>query len=335
MAINPNLSMTILDASRRTDPDGNVSPIIELLDESNVIVRDMLMLQCNSGVNHVSTVRNGLPEGVWRKYNTGVPNDKSTTTQITDYTGMMEARSLIDKKLVQLNAGGDNGASWRASESVAFAEGMAQQMAEQLFYGSVLDSEKFIGLTERYNSLSTDPLDSGYNIIDAGGTGSDNMSIWLVGWGDRSVHGIYPKGSMSGWKYEDLGEQQVPDANGNRFTALEGKYTWDLGLAVRDWKQVVRIANIDTSLLEAGGASAPDLITLLIKAKAKLPVLRAGNKYRLYARQEIMTALELQMLDKDNACLSWGELQGQDVMKFRQIPIGRCDQLLNAEARVV
>ena len=332
MATNPNMSMTLLDASRRADPDGSVAPIIELLNESNAIVNDMLVMECNSGVNHVTTIRNGLPDPIWRKYNTGVPNDKSTTTQITDHTGMMESRSLIDKKLVQINAGQDNGASYRTSENVAFIEAMGQEVAEQIFYGSVLDSEKFIGLTERYNALSTNVLDSGYNIIDGGGTGSDNMSMWLVGWGDRAVHCLYPKGSNAGFNYEDLGEQQVADANGYRFTALEGKYTWDIGLSVRDWKQVVRIANIDTSLLEAG--TGADLITLMIKALAKLPVLRAGNQYRFYARQEIMTALEIQMLSKTNAALTWGELQGQEVMKFRNIPIGRCDQLLTTEARV-
>src|SRR5690606_34436193 len=107
---------------------------------------------------------------------------------------MMEARSEIDVDVAKLNG---NTAAFRLSEAEAFVEGMNQEFMSALFYGNAaLEPEKFTGLATRYNTL--DPAQNiSSNVLDAGGTGTDNTSIYLVVWGENTVTGIYPKGSQA------------------------------------------------------------------------------------------------------------------------------------------
>lgn len=334
-----SMSATLLDISRRLEKDGSIAQIIEQLSEDNEILQDMMWMQCNERTNHKTTVRNGLPMVYWRKYNKGTPSSSSQTTQITDPTAMLEGRSNIDAELVQINAGNDGGKAYRLSEDVAFLEAMNQRVASTIFYGASEDSDQFVGFAERFNEISSDDdIDndqiSSYNVIDAGGTGDANTSIWLVGWGDRCCHGLYPENTEAGFKQEDLGKGEAQDADGNEFTAYRTKYTWKPGLTVRDWRYVVRICNIDVAALRAGTTSAADLVELMILAQEKLPSNKAGVRFAWYANKIINTQLRLQMRKQENAGFSWAELNGKKVMEFDGIPIRRVDQLLLTEARV-
>ena len=178
----PTLSTTnptLADVAARMAPDGKIDPqIVEMLNETNEILDDMTVIEANGFTEHKTTVRSGLPTGTWRKLNYGVQPEKSRTVQVKDSMGMLETYAEVDKALADLNG---NSAAWRLSEDRAFIEGMNQTQASTLFYGdSSIDAEKFTGMTPRFNSLSAE---NGQNIIDAGGTGSDNASIWLMVWG--------------------------------------------------------------------------------------------------------------------------------------------------------
>ena len=50
----------------------------------------------------------------------------------------------------------------------------------------------------------------------------------------------------------DLGEDTLTDAAGGRYQGYRTHYKWDIGAVLRDWRFVVRIANIDASDLAAG-----------------------------------------------------------------------------------
>ena len=321
------MSATLIDIARRVDKDGKIAQIIEALKETNALLEDMLWVECNEGTSHKTTIRTGLPEVFWRKYNMGVQPSKSTTKQITDHTAMLEGRSNVDAKLVQLNAGQDKGKTYRASEDIAFLEAMNQKVARTLFYGTESDADQFPGLTIRYSDPTAE---NGKHIFDGGGTGSTNTSIWIVAWGDRSIHGLYPKGSKAGFEHEDLGKREVQDANGGEFTALSSKYEWDPGLTVRDWRYACRIANVDVNNLDT-----TDLITLLTKAVNKIPNNRTGMRMSIYCREEILTALELQVKNKDNVHLSIEDLENnRQVLKFKGYPMRQVDQLLATEEKV-
>ena len=50
----------------------------------------------------------------------------------------------------------------------------------------------------------------------------------------------YPKGSSAGLKTEDKGICTTEDANGGKFDVTRTKFSWDVGLVLRDWRYVVR-----------------------------------------------------------------------------------------------
>lgn len=328
MAVKGLTALTLADWGKRLDPNGKIDKIIELLAQTNPILEDMLIVEGNLPTGHRTTVRSGLPSATWRLLNYGVQPSKSTTVQITDAIGMLEAYAEVDKSLADLNG---NTSEFRLSEDRAFLEAMNQQMATTLFYGdSSINPQQFMGLSSRYSSKSAG---NGQNIIDAGGTGTDNTSIWLVVWGENTVHGIFPKGQKAGLNMEDKGQQTLRDANNNPYEGYRTHYKWDNGLSLRDWRYVVRIANIDVSDLSVP-ASAANIVTQMVKALHRVPNLKMGRA-AFYMNRTVAQALDLQSLDKASLALSIKETEGEWWTAFRGIPIRETDALLETEARVV
>jgi hypothetical protein len=329
--------LTLTDWAKRLAPDGTVPPVVELLNQSNPIITDMLWIEGNLPTGHRTTVRTGLPGTTWRKLNYGVQPTKSTTVTVDDTVGMLEAFAQADKDLVELNG---NSAAFRASESSAFIESMNQQFASTLIYGDVeVNPERFMGLAPRYSTISG--ATNGQNIISAGTvTGGDGTSIWLVGWGENTIHGIFPKGSMAGLVHEDLDLDTVTDAAGGKYRAYLDRYQWKCGLTVRDWRYAVRIANIDVSALIADTAGTTvKLIEYMSRAIDRIPNF-GMCKPVFYMNRTVFSILRIQALNKSNNALSIE--QGLDQfgnpisgeLSFMGIPIRRVDALLSTEAQI-
>ncbi len=321
---------TLLDVARRTDPNGSIASIVELLNQTNEILDDMTFVEGNLPTGNKTTVRTGLPSPTWRKLYGGVQPGKSTTAQVTDSCGMLEAYAEIDRALADLNG---NTAAFRLSEDTAYIEGMSQTMAQTLFYGNEgTTPEAFTGLAPRFNSLSAQNAD---NIVDAGGTGSDNTSIWLCVWGPQTGFGIYPKGSQGGLSMTDKGQVTIEnvDGAGGRMEAYRTHYRWDAGLTIRDWRYFVRIPNIDVSDLGTL-ANTKNLINWMIAASERIPSFGKGRAC-WYVNRTIREKLRFGILEKVSSNLSWETVEGKRVMTFDDIPVKRVDALINTEARVV
>ena len=329
--------LTLTDWAKRLSPDGTVPPVVELLNQSNPILDDMLWKEGNLPTGHRTTVRTGLPAVAWRKLNYGIQQSKSTTVTVDDSCGMLEAFAQADKDLVELNG---NGPAFRASESSAFIESMNQTMASTLFYGDVEQNpERFMGLAPRYSTISG--ATNGQNIISAGTvTGGDGTSIWLVGWGENTIHGIFPKGSMAGLQHEDLGLDTVTDAAGGKYRAYLDRYQWKCGLTVKDWRYAVRIANIDVSALIADTAgTSVKLIEYMSRAIDRIPNFGMCRPV-FYMTRTAFSILRVQAMNKSINALSIE--QGLDQfgnavrgeLSFQGIPIRKVDAMLSTEAQI-
>ncbi len=333
MAALNSLVLTLADWAKRLDPDGKVPTIVELLAQTNEILSDMRWMEGNLPTGHRVTVRTGLPTVAWRLLNQGVTPSKSRTAQIDEQAGMLEAWSEVDKDLALLNG---NTAAFRLSEAMAFLEAMNQEMASTLFYGnSGLDPEEFTGLAPRYSSLSAG---NASNIVNGAGAGSDNSSIWLVVWGANTIAGIFPKGSKAGLLHEDFGEVTVETTagvGGTRMRALQERFQWKAGIALKDWRYVVRIANIDISLLVANAGSEANLLQLMAKAVHRIPAMGLGVP-AFYVNRTIAEFLDIQTLSKisTGGGVTYENVQGRKIMFFRGVPIRTCDALLETEATV-
>lgn len=329
--------LTLADISKRTN-NGKIDPLAELLSQQNEILEDLVFREANQPTSHVVSIRTGLPPVYWVGYNQGVPSTKSTTAQVTEPVAMMKARSHIDANLMTLEG---NSAAVRLSEESAFIEAMNQEMAGKLFNGNVgSDMKSFSGLATRYSSTTAG---NGANVILAGGSGSDNASVYLVVWGEQTVFGTYPKGSKAGLRSRDLGEEDVPDASGNPYRAMRSLFEWDCGLVVKDWRYVVRIANIDVSdWVGVTGTQATtastNLIKLMMRAIARIPNFRMGRA-AFYANRSIQEGLMIQALEKSASALGIKQAITQfgtqiNELQFMGVPVRGVDQLGIAETLV-
>jgi hypothetical protein len=328
-----NESLTLVDVASRTEGGKQAKAIAEILNQKNQILDDLPFIECNDGMRNISTQRTGIPEATWRKLNSGVGRAKSQTAQISDSCGMLSIYSLVDDKLLQLSR---DRAKTLLNESKPFLEGINQQFVEQLIYGTAANPERFPGLVERYNALSaadggSNAVPSSDNVINGGGAGSTNTSIWVLGFGEDKIHGIYPAGSKAGLNMKDKGVETVLDDANNEYEANRTLFEFDVGLAVRDWRHGVRIANVDVAALTADAGSGADLVNLLIQAVERIEETSGAV---IYCNRTIRTLLRLHMANRPNAHLSWEMMAGKKVMTFDECPVRRVDQLLSTEAAV-
>lgn len=336
MTVLSNIHPTLADVAKRLDPNGKIDQIVELLNETNPILDDAVFIEGNLPTGHRTTVRTGLPTPTWRKLYGGVQPTKSRTAQVTDNTGMLEAYAEVDKALADLN---NNTAEFRLSEDRAHIEGMNQEMAQTLFYGSEANEpEAFTGLSPRFNDLTN--AENKTNIIDAGGEDSDNTSLWLIIWGSSTCHAIYPKGSTAGLQMNDKGQVTIENVDGQqgRMEAYRTHYRWDIGLTVRDWRYIVRVCNVKSAHMQGDGMTAVDaqkaLIRSMVRAGERIPSFGLGRA-AWYCNRTVREALRLGILERISNNLTWETVEGKRVMMFDGIPVHRTDALVNNEARVV
>ena len=327
---------TLADWGAFFKANGQPCDIIELMNQENTILDDIPWKEATDYDGNRTALRLSIPAVFWRRLYRGIDVSKSTISIIKDTVGMLEARSIIDAKLLELH--GSQASAYRLSETRAFMEAMRQEAATALFYGNIKNNPDGVhGLDPRY-AFTDAP-----NVIDAGGKGSQNTSVYGIVFGENDTMGIFPKDSKAGLGHKILPEFDAYDAEGRAFRAVGDLYQWNIGFSVRDWRTVVRICNIDATKLELrkGEAGFIDLHRLTIKAKNKIPPEKL-NRMRWYVNSDVMTALELQASDNSagNVTLVYRAEeapQGGPLFKSRTItelhgcPIRRCDALLSTE----
>ena len=324
--------LTLLDWAKREAPGGGVAEIIEVLAGTNPIIGDASVMEGNLPTGHRSVQRTTDPAGTWRLLNKGVAAEKSTTKQVDDACGMLESYSQVDIALAKLNG---NEAAFRASEDNAFITGLNDTAATAIFYGnSKVNPEQMHGLAPRYGALTAGEYDN--YIINGGGSGSDNTSVWLITWGPKTCSLIFPKGSAAGLQSQDLGQVTAVDSNGLMHEVYRTHFVWNLGLALMDFRYVVRICNIDNSELTADAATGADLTDKMIDAYYARPTVDLGNmgKTFFYCNKTIAKFLHKQAQNKSNVNLSIDMPAGKPIVSFLDAPIHVCDALTIAEATV-
>jgi hypothetical protein len=335
MAERGTTARTLTDWANEYGENSTQAVVIEMLSRTNEILLDMPFMESNLATGHLDLIRTGLPSATWRSFNQGVPSSKAAVAKVTFATGMLEARSHVDKDLAELNG---NLAQYRADQAAPFVETMNQQMAEKMWYGNeALAPSEITGFARYYSTVNPANAASAEMVVDAGGTGTDNTSVWLINWstGSTGINGIFPKGSKAGLEHQDLGEDDQLDAAGNPFRAYKDLWKWKCGLRLGDWRDASRIANIDVSDLRDGGATGvtatQNLIRNMVIASEKKD--RDGGYW--YMNKVARTALRLGILNRVSNNLTFETVEGKKVMMFDGMPIRRTDSLLLTEARVV
>jgi hypothetical protein len=329
-------NLTLLDAIRRTDPDFGIARIVEQLTQLNPMLQDAVWKEGNLSTGHRVTSRTGLPSFTYRKFNQGVATSKSQTNQYDEPCAIIEGKSVVDAKLAMLNG---NEAAFRASEDISFVQSLSNEVSRGIFYNNAgTNPEKFMGLAPRFASSTAAYGSQIIKCCDGlnghtTASGSNQTSIWLVGWSDRSVYGIYPKGMVGGLQMEDMGKLPVDDGTGNNasFRAWITYWDWNVGLVVEDWRYVVRIANVDVVNMSPTGT---DLIDALIKATQQVQDWES-TRLVLYANRKAMRFLRQQATYQVKASgLTYETFAGKPLLAFDGIPFHRTDALNSTESIV-
>lgn len=328
--------LTLAEFARRTGPDGMPQRMANVLSQSSPAMRDAVWIPSNLPTSNRSTIVTGLPVVRRRRFNAGVAPSRGTTSQITDTMELLEARSHVDAKELEVMG---NAAQHRVKEGRLFLESMAQTAETDFFFGDEgADPEEFNGLIVRPNYTSL-----GDNALGAGGTGSDLTSIWLVGWGEGKISMLYPKNTTMGLRHMDRGLQEVQDAtgiSGAMFTAWVDTWTWDLGLCVEDGRYAVRIANIeDEDVLGVSGTQeltdyTTNIMFLMTRALHRIPN-RGAVKLVFYMARTIFEGFDVQALARTTPnVFQTRQVDGETVTTFRGVPIKISDAIGYTEAAI-
>ncbi|MBR9765364.1 MAG: hypothetical protein GYB53_18050 [Rhodobacteraceae bacterium] len=335
-------TQSMIDQYKNVDGMGRYIEVIETMnDTSQDIMDDWSWMECNSGTKHTRSIRTGLPSVAWGALYQGIPQSKSAKQMVDDTTGFVEGLSGVDERQLALYA--DNKVAIRSAEGRSFMESMAQELVTAMFYHDPASNPKYPkGLGARFSTIGTSG--AGAQIVDAGGTGSDNTSIWMVEWGYDGLSAIYPKGTPAGMQRENMGRQRVLDADGNPYYIEEEMFRTHVGFSLGDWQRVVRIPNIDVSNMKAGSV---DLYKFLRQGYYKLKSRRVNKvmdqkspgRLAIYCNRDVLEALDALGTNSgasDNFTrLRPMEVQGKEVLSYRNIPLRETDAILNTEARIV
>lgn len=348
------MNPTLKDIVDRTAPNGQIAKIIEAAEISMPVLRHATFVQANDGDGHSTTIRTGLPELAERRYNQGIKQTKSTTMQVRESLAMLEDLSSVDAKLAQKSG---NVEAYRASERIAKLQAGHAWLGKNFIYGSpALSPDTFMGVAPRYGSKSAM---SGSQIIDAGGTGSDNTSIYALTWGGAGTNLLYREGTTAGFQFEDMTPNgpkliDAPVQSADR-KQMRGYQDWmglHVGLTMGDWQAGGRIANIDVSNLNKDpSVSGADLLDYLVDLKWALKTSASlGVSYEtgelvqgstvLYVNRTIGAMLEKQARAHRHVDLRFDEIIGRNAQKVFQLYYGDwaiqiLDSISNAEAQVV
>ena len=330
--------LNLMDLVQRENKDHTVATVAEILNQQNPVLPDFTWATCNDGTQNITYQRTGLPTASLLSVGGGVPLSKSNVSQITDITSRIGVASEVSKRVIDLNG---NSPAQRALEARAMLEALNQKWANLLFYGNAptgipgtRDPLAFDGLVYRYGVKGGGNADQ---IIDVGGTGSDNTLVWVVCHSPRTVCGLIPAGSGVGIKHTPV-NGGVPVSktlsSGNIDEFYQDIWEMHCGIKVEDYRGVVRIANVDVSNLVSESGAA-DLIKLLIKAQHVMMPVEGLGACSIYMSRTAAAALDIQTLNKQAGNLTAETVDGKRKLMFRGMPIKTVHALSDAEARVV
>lgn len=308
-------------------------PVVEILSKSTPLIADMAFRGGNQTDGHKFKVRAGLPGVTWRALNEGVVPTQSSQKHVRETCAMLEAVSEVDKKYIDME---DDQALARLEEAESFIEAMGQEFAASVWYGDTgFEPKGIMGLSKRYGSL-TGPANK--YIIDCSGTGNNNASIWLVIHSTKDFFGVVPKNSKIGLQHKASGVIDLIDPdNGGTYEGYRDRFQWDVGVCLRDYRQVVRACNIDVTKLPTFGTASDQsahLLDIVNTMTNRVQNLNSGRAV-IYMNRTIKEYWEKQLLMAHYIEKSMDQATGTISTSYKGIPIHVDDSLLETEERVI
>ena len=320
--------LTLMDLRATLMPDGSpVSSYAELLAQENEILDDVPWKAGNLLTGDIHFKRTALPSAQVRRINQGFDSSKGAKESVTETCVQIVSRMTVDMEELNLAPSPEQ---YLLSESKGHIEVMNEDVVTNLFYGA--DPEGIKGIAPRLNKLSHN------QVVDAGGTGNNLASIYIVKWDTDEVSGIYPKNTQAGLDVFTKENEYVADKDGKMFRAHITEWSWYVGLKVRDERYLARLCNIDRTALLGDGEAAKEarqaLFRKMIIAKNKIRHVNQGRVV-MYADPEIFNILEIAAFEKSNNNITYGDIENdRRVLRFSGISIKKNEAQSVSEKKV-
>lgn len=319
---------TLSDVAKMQDPTGKILRIAELLRKMSPLVNDAPWVQGNLPLGHRIGVETSLPTVTSRRLNQRVLPSKGTTEQVDEQCALIDAYSQVDCTLANLNGNAD---AYRFQKAKGFMRAMTHEFERQAMYGNPATAqEEMRGLITRLTAASD-------TVIDAGGAGSDNSSILLVGWSPETVYCTYPKGDPNGTgqgiQHEDKGKVTSETSDG-LIEVYRDHWSFCGGIAVENpnYLGAVRAIDVSVAVGDLTGATSPLIAWMLQLIHGIEDVDNPLIKPVFYTNRSIAMALDVQAQAKTNVHLSVGMEEGSRKVRLRGIPIHVSDAMTETES---
>ena len=333
--------MTFRDLHAGRTPNGFVDrDVVDMVTQENPVLKDILWKQCNKGREDIVTIRSGLPEAVVRAYYEGWTGTKSSKRQVTNACCRVTTGIEFDFDLYSQDK---DKAAFLTDEQKAHSAVLGDKVASLLFYGDTQGDPKGIngfaktfgqyGATSGGSMVTDDKVAAFYclNGGDAAGTQA-RRSVFLVGWGANSAHGIYPEGTSAGIEIKPLQHQMVRQADGSNLDMGLQEMNWYAGLNIRDFRFCGRIANINIAT-DPGSNGATDITKLVRKLVTRAK--STGVTQRLYMARLVFEAIAEQFEKKTQGnAVKYADLEQKKDATLMGIPVAFCDCMNGDEAAV-
>ena len=182
-------SETLLELAKAQN-NGDILSMAMVLARVNKMLQDATQMESNNPNYHKSYISKVLPAGTVRIVNRGITKEIAAGAAQVDNVVVIEARNELDE--LQINQAGKNGAKYRAQKDECFIEGLGQTIAHQLVYGTTLITGETTMAVDEIQGLSTRVISkTAANAVDAGGSGGDTSSVWVIEWGVGKCYLVY------------------------------------------------------------------------------------------------------------------------------------------------
>lgn len=305
--------------------NNEVLEIIEVLNEQNDLLNILPIVQATDMTSHQSSRRTVLPAPTWHKLGNGWAATVAQQQMITENIGILKNRMELATDVADIMP---NPERYRSQQERAYIEGIAQELANTLIYGSQATSpEEMDGLATRYNATSLNGTLNKcvfQNTTTDGGS-SVYTSAYLIQPGMDKIHLIYPRNSSTyGIQKMDEGKHLVTGDNSQSMWAYITEFEAKLGLAIPDIRACKRICNIHSTL---GDATSLDWdVVMQARNNFKTP----GPIYFI-CNETVENQLNKLMNDKGNVLYSPADPFAGKPALVNGMPIVRCDAILDNE----
>jgi len=253
---------TQIEVAKSYGPEGKeLVPFIAALNQDNMNLYVEPYIPGNTQGGFLSEAENYMPLPSAAADGQGqLPNFNSSQQNFDTYARVPDVFEIPVSVLDEFK----DKEYYRLRQVMGRIRAMGHKVAQMFFYSSLaVNPLEFNGLEVRYNHLSTTNSPTALNTISAGGTNASvQTSVFLVGFSPDSCTGIFnphtgTPGTYAGFHHIDAGIvdlSNAPDPNGGsvgRMRVYRDYFEYKGGLAVPDWRFVLRGCNFDTTDLSS------------------------------------------------------------------------------------